>query len=272
MAYRCLPQGLAVLAAAIAVVRPAGAGEPLQPAPPQPSLELWTGGQTFGGEWSIYTGATWAPFGSVHEDGFRLRAVLGTGAYGLTGTDAGGSVAFGDILAGYHTQYGPVTLKLLAGLTIAEHSPVGQASTSGLGGTALGPKVLLETWWSLSPRAWASLDLGLAMPFVHATDGIADWGEPKRIDCTCRLRVGWKVWQTLSLGLEGGAGGALAPTLRSFWANSGPAENGMAYAGGFLRYEWAGGEVSISAGGILDGDEPEGRAHAFGTVSLLTRF
>jgi len=267
MAYRCpfrALQGLAVMSMAVAIAAGlpdrAAAGEPK--APLTPAMEIWSGVQAFGTEWSVYTGASWAPFDSVRKDGLRLRAVLGGGAY------PGGSVAFGDLLIGYHKQLGPVTLKLLAGLTLAEYSPSEPLSPAkSLDGTALGPKVLLETWWTISPNAWASLDLGLAMPFLHMADDMGDPLDPKRIDCTCRLRIGWRVWGELSLGVEGGSGGPLALSLQSL-----PPRNGTAFAGGFLRYEWAGGEVSISGGAFLDGDDHEGSTRPFGTVSALTRF
>jgi hypothetical protein len=260
MAYRCQSralQGLAVLAAAIAgLACRAAAGEPGPP--PSPSLETWSGGQAFGAEWSLYGGASWAPFGSVREDGFRLRAALGSGAY------PGASVAFGDILIGYHMQLGPVTLKLLGGLTVAAHTPT--EPTSLLAGTAFGPKALVETWWTITDKAWTSLDLAVAMPYLQTDDRMADTTDPNRIDYTGRLRVGWKVWPELSAGFEGGAGGPLAPTLQTIW------QSGQTFAGGFLRYEWASGEVSISGGALLGGDTREGHTRPFGTVSVLTRF
>src|SRR5262245_1834532 len=70
--------------------------------PEVPHLEIWSGGEGYAEVWSAYAGASWAPFGNVREDGFRVRLVLGTGGYD------GGSVAFGDVLIGYHKQIGPV--------------------------------------------------------------------------------------------------------------------------------------------------------------------
>jgi hypothetical protein len=46
----------------------------------------------------------------------------------------------------------------------------------------------------------------------------------------------------------------------------------VARAGGFFRYEWASGEVSVSGGVLTGGDGPAGHTHPFGTVSVLTRF
>jgi hypothetical protein len=264
MAYGCpsrVLQGLAALAAVIASLACRAAADEPDPSP-SPSLETWSGAQVFGAEWSLYGGASWAPFGSVRENGFRLRAVLGSGAY------PGASVAFGDVLIGYHMQLGPLTLKLLGGLTVAAHSPT--EPTSLLAGTALGPKALVETWWTITDKAWTSLDLAVAIPYMQTADGMADAVDPNRIDYTGRLRVGWKLWPELSVGFEGGAGGPLAPTLHTIWQNGW--QNGQTFAGGFLRYEWASGEVSVSGGALLGGDEREGHTRPFGTVSVLTRF
>jgi cellulose biosynthesis protein BcsS len=270
MAYRCpwsALLGLTALAVAIAELAcPVQADTLEQPAqiPPQPQLEtphleMWAGGQGFAAEWSAYSGASWAPFGSVCEDGLRLRAVLGSGAY------AGGRLAFADVLIGYHKQLGPVTLKLFGGLTVADYFPT--EPTSMLEGTALGPKALVETWWTVTDRTWVSLDFAFALPHLHlAHIDMADEVDPYRIDYTGRIRLGWRLWPELSVGVEGGAGGPLAPTLQTTW------QTGAAHAGGFLRYEWATGEVSVSGGVSLGGDEREGHAHPFGTVSVLTRF
>ena len=41
---------------------------------------MWAGAEVFHQVWSLYAGGTYAPFGSVREDGFRVRAVTGYGA------------------------------------------------------------------------------------------------------------------------------------------------------------------------------------------------
>jgi hypothetical protein len=94
-----------------------------------------------------------------------------------------------------------------------------------------------------------------------------DAGEDaNRVDYNGRIRLGWRLWPELSVGFEGGAGGPMAPALQT------TLQSGLARAGGFLRYEWAGGEASISGGVFVGGDEREGRVHPFATVSVLTRF
>jgi hypothetical protein len=221
-----------------------GAGAQAEPpdAPSLPRVEMWSGGEAFQNIfWSVYGGAHVAPFGGVHEDGLRLRGVLGHGNH------RSGAVGFADVLVGYHKQVGPVTLKLLAGMTVVDHHP--STPLAAMEGTSFGAKGILEAWWNITDRAWASADLSRAS--LH-------------MEYASRVRLGWRVWPELSLGLEGGAAGASVPT----W------ERDIARVGGFLRYEWAGGEVSISGGVAVDGAKGEwdGRPEPFGTVAVLTRF
>jgi hypothetical protein len=214
---------------------------------------MWSGGEAFAEVWSAHTGATWAPFGGVQEEGLRVRAVVGAGAYGS------GRVAFGDALIGYHRQLGPVTLKVFGGIALADRPSA--ESTSTRAGMALGAKAVAETWWAATDEAWVSADLSFTLPDVSRRAG--DGG---RVDYGSRIRLGWRLWPELwpelSVGLEGGAGGFLVPAL----------EHGSTRAGGFLRYEWSGGEVSISGGLMIEGGDDRGPAHPFGTVSVLTRF
>ena len=195
----------------------------------------------------------YAPFGSVREDGFRVRAVAGYGAYRYSSprwTGAGtqvlefhGTIAFADLLAGYHKQWGPVTIKILGGLTAADQNVDDPESTSG--GAGVGAKVVLETWWNITDKAWTSVDLSWTT--LHDIYG-------------ARVRVGWRLWPQVSVGLEGGATGN--------W------DYDTARLGGFVRYEWASGEVSLSGG--LSGDGPNSGwvdVHGpFATFNMLTRF
>ncbi len=218
----------------------AQAEEPEAQSPPR--VETWSGGEAFQHVWSVYGGATVAPFGGVRDDGFRLRGVLGYADYGK------GVTAFGDLLIGYHKQLGPVTIKVFGGLTVAEHASNLSELWLPPQGTEYGGKGVLEAWWNISDQAWASADLSFGSTHM-------DYGG--------RIRLGWRLWPELSAGLEGGSGGTAEPDL----------ERDTARIGGFLRYEWATGEVSISGGWAAEGTwlEREGPA-PFGTVSLLTRF
>jgi hypothetical protein len=197
---------------------------------------------------SVYSGAVWAPFGSVREDGVRLRGLIGYEAYGLGhGHFDNGSVAFGDLLIGYHAQLGPLTIKIFGGLAVLDYTPDPGDPDPALAGNQFGGKGVLEAWWNIADQAWASLDL---------SSGTLD------MDYASRVRLGWRFWPELSAGLEGGSGGTLAPALDLL---------DTARVGGFLRYEWASGEVSVS-GGMAFEEERDGASGAFGTVAVLTRF
>jgi Cellulose biosynthesis protein BcsS len=212
-----------------------------QDAPPSgpavPRFELWSGAEVFHRVWSLYGGGQYAPFGSIREDGFRVRVTAGTQQHQVHGT-----TSFSDLLAGYHKQLGPVTIKVLGGLTVANQSVDDPQASSG---TEMGGKAVLETWWNITDRAWTSVDASWTT--LHDVYG-------------SRARLGWRLWPELSIGLEGGATGT--------W------DYDSARAGAFVRYEWASGEVSLSGG--VSGDGPRSGwvdvQGPFGTVSLLTRF
>jgi Cellulose biosynthesis protein BcsS len=219
------------------------AEEPEAQGPPQ--VETWSGAEVFQRVWSVYGGATVAPFGGVQDDGFRLRGVLGYADYGR------GVTAFGDLLIGYHKQLGPLTIKVFGGLTVTDHIPDPSEQFPPLQGTEYGGKGVLEAWWNVTDQTWASADLSFGSTHM-------DYGG--------RIRLGWRLWPEPSAGLEGGSGGTAEPDL----------ERDTTRVGGFLRYEWASGEVSISGGWAAEGSWSQWREREdpapFGTVSILTRF
>ena len=231
-------------------------------APPPARFEMGAGAQAFSHAWSLYTGVTAAPFAGLDRDGVRLRAAGGYGSYHYTGRRAvgvssrivkfKGETAFGDLLAGYQKQLGSVTLKGFAGLMAAEHRMSPDDPETAIRGGGLGAKLVLETWWTISERAWSSVDVS--------------WGS-LHDSYAARGRLGWRLLPALSVGARDGAAGNL--------------ECDVARVGGFLRYEWAAGEVSASGGWsndkLLDGRQSAGAGLAqsstpFATVSWLTQF
>jgi hypothetical protein len=222
--------------------------------------EVWSGAQAYGHVWSLYSGAAVAPFGSIRDDGWRVRAVAGYGADRYSGPRAvgagpplvftfKGTGSFADLLLGYHQQLGPVTLKAYAGVSLADRQVTPNDPESLIHGTGLGGKIALETWWNLSDQAWTSIDVS--------------WGSLYR-SYAGRARLGWRLTPALSLGLEAGAAGNL--------------ECDILRAGGFLRYEWTSGELSLSGGAsndkLLDSGGPAVARSStpFVTLSWLTRF
>jgi hypothetical protein len=211
-------------------------------------MEAWVGGEDFVGIWAIYTGANLAPFGGIHEDGFRVRAVLGYGDYDT------GRVSFAELLLGYHKQLGPLTLKVLAGMAVAEHRP--REEHPAVEGTGLGGKGILEAWWNIADQYWLAADLAGAL---------LEMERGSRVEYAGRIRLGWRFRPELSVGLEGGARGTpfVAP------------DRDVSRAGVFMRYEWMGTEVSVSGGlAVIDAfeDERQRATGPYGTVSVSTRF
>jgi hypothetical protein len=223
-------------------------------------FEFWAGAQASRQVWSLYTGTTVAPFADIQEDGLRLRVVGGYGAYRYAGPRAvgvsseivhfKGTVSFSDLLAGYQKQFGPVTVKAFAGLAVAQYRLEPDDPETTIRGPGVGAKGALETWWTITDRAWSSLDVSWST--LH--DSYA-----------ARARLGWRFLPAVSAGLEAGA--------------AGNRESDIARAGGFIRYEWTGGEISASGG--LSSDrlwQGAGRASLtqsnapFATVSWLARF
>jgi hypothetical protein len=185
-------------------------------------FEAWTGAQAYRHVWSAYTGVTIAPFGTIEHDGWRLRIVGGYGAdryAGPSGTRFKAATSFADVLAGYHSQLGPLTVKVFAGAAMLDRQIEPDDPVARIRGTDLGGKAALETWLNLGDRAWAAVDLSWAS--LHQ-------------DYSGRLRLGWRLTPGLSSGIEVGAVGNFdADVLRT---------------AAFLRYETASGEVSLTAG------------------------
>ena len=196
-----------------------------------------------------------APFGAITADGLRLRATGGYGAFrysGLRPVGAGsqlvsfrGTVSFADVLLGYHKQLGPLTLKAYAGAMATQHLIDPFDPEAAVQGSGLGGKVALETWWTISEQAWASLDVSYGS--LHES-------------YAGRLRLGWRLLPALSAGMEAGA--------------AGNTDGDSGRIGAFLRYEWERGEIATSAGLLTDWadiekTDPRG---AFATISWMNRF
>lgn len=220
--------------------------------------EAWAGADASALGWSAYTGLTAALFGDLRESGWRLRA---SGSYGeyrysrsywdsaakdeLNLRFTGHRWAF-DTLVGYQHSWGPLTVKAFAGITqvrkldsAAPGSPIALDDENGFQGDRLGLKLALETWTRLSHWGFLQAD--------------ASWSQPTDSYAT-RLRLGYRLSPAWSIGPEISAFGNLLPD--------------QGRVGGFVRFEWGRGEVSLSAGmgGDQRLDEP------YGSVNALFRF
>ena len=219
-------------------------------APPKPetppSFESWLGVEATPDVWSVYSGVTWAPAGSVREDGVRVRVASGVGAYRYRTFIDGvryriyGVTGFGDVLGGYQAALGALTIKAFAGVTYDGHALRPDDPSNAVDDGKIGGKAVLETWLNLGPGDWVSLDLSGAS--AHQT-------------YYSRLRLGHRLTPQLSVGLEGGAFG------------NEKTDNGR--GGGFIRYEWDKGEISASGGVTGDIAKP---TTPYATLLYLSRF
>lgn len=202
-----------------------------------PSREAWIGAESTANVWSLYSGLTWAPLGSVREDGWRVRMVGGYGQYKFDPTSHGAS-AFGEIFGGYHWTLGALTLKAFVGATF--EGAVSADLANPFLDRLVGGKGVIEAWQNLGELDWAAVDLAWSSTHesIHA-----------------RLRLGHRVTSSLSLGVEAAA----------FSSTAGETVRG----GGLARYEWDAGEVSISGGALRDQIHP---ATPYATVVYLSRF
>ena len=255
-----LGAALAAGVAAAGLAAPVRAADAIGEGQTKPHVELYSGAEAFRHAWSLYSGATLAPFGGLLEDGLRLRVTGGYGAYSYSGlrafgptshmVDFDGKAGFADLLIGYHQQLGPLTLKVFGGVTASQHQITPDDPETAIRGRGLGGKAVLEAWWNMTERTWTTLDLSWAS--LHDS-------------YSARARLGWRFTPALSAGLEAGAGGNV--------------EADIARLGAFVRYEWASGEFTVSGGlandslladignpRTLDASVP------YATVSWLTRF
>ena len=223
------------------------------------SREVWSGADVSSNLWLVYSGATVAPFGQIHENGLRMRAVVGYGEYTYTSKAAvekkfDAKTAFADVLVGYLYRYNSLTAKAFVGVSFVDHD-ITPFDTGNISiGSALGAKGVLEFWYNSGPKAWSSLDL--AYSTAHETASV-------------RMRSGYRLWPQVSIGVEGSLnidGQAQCkirlPTQKGCHLKDNDTDVksllDFGRTGLFARYEWTGGEVSVSAGGLGQFVDAEG--------------
>jgi hypothetical protein len=220
-------------------------------------------------QWLAYSGMTVAPWSSnIYSDGWRLRVGGGYGQYtydrGVSDNGGCGTLqtaacryhsehyrvdhSYAEALIGYYLRLGQLTAKAFAGASMSSEQHAKSDLKSKSDGTEYGAKGVLELWLNMGDDAWTSLD------FSYATT---------RNETSARWRSGWRIQPWLSVG----------PELRyDKNIESGEGEwNGR--AGLFVRYEWAGGEVSL-AGGVSErvGDWASEDASPYGTLNVLFQY
>ena len=277
---RLAPQVRIGLAGALVVALTMQRAMPLsaEPAASPGWREVWTGADISTDVWLIYSGVTVAPMGHIHSEGIRMRAAGGYGEYRYSDTPFGGEARtfnakthFADVLVGYQTRFGELTAKAFIGASLISHDIAPIDEETLVIGSDVGIKGVLELWLNMGPNAWTSLDLSWST--AHETR-------------TARFRTGYRVWPSISVGLEGGVNvdaqgecrmqekdgkGCLLVHTETY-----EAADLLDYsrAGVFVRHEWSSGEVSVS-GGVLGGSfrgDDVSSLNPYGTVTWLTQF
>jgi hypothetical protein len=220
------------------------------PATAEPWRELWAGVDASAHVWLFYSGVTVAPNAGLFENGLRLRAATGYGGYTYFGERRGEAVIFNattgyaEAMIGYLQRYGPLTAKAFVGFTAIKHEVEPLDPENPVQGQKYGPKIATEFWLNMGPSAWGQLDASWTS--AHST-------------AAARTRVGYRIYGDISLGVEG-----------AFNSNDmGEDVRG----GGFVRWAWTGGELSLAggfAGRYIDASSELSDPYA--TVNWLTQF
>lgn len=233
------------------VSNPAYADQPAAPkASREPWRQTWGGAQVVGSDWSVYSGTTVAPSGSISQPGWRLRATGGYGEYRYHGVNRLGPTptlqrfkgrsAFSDLLAGYQWQAGDWTIKAFAGASIIGHVISPRDLDNPVSGTHFGATAVVETWFNISRETWLSNSVSWSSVFrTYKAD----------------MRLGTRLTDNLDIGLEAAVTGDQMH------------DNGR--AGGFIQFHV--GETEIRASSGVSGDR-DGNTDVYGTLNLLFTF
>lgn len=233
--------------------------------------EVWIGADATARSWLLYSGMTLAPFTGIHDDGLRFRFASGYGQYRWKGrvvagngdrARGSGDYTYVDGLVGYLTRTGPLTTKAFAGVSLASHTirelalPTGPGFDPGdtpISGDEIGVKLALEFWLNLGSKGWTSLDLN----WTQAHDAYS-----------ARWRAAYRVWPTVSLGVEAIVNGDERYDVGKLVDDPG-LEHLNRRGGAFIRYEWFGGEVSLAGGVSASADT---NTTPYATLNWITQF
>jgi hypothetical protein len=241
--------------------------------------EAWAGGEVARKTWSVHSGVTWAPFGTLNETGLRLRMVGGFGGASYTGTKpvsdpcgiflpcirpAQDSIQqtyraqsrFADLLFGYQFRVGELTLKAFAGAVLVDRKTTPFDEFAQMQGRFVGAKLVAEAWYNITPQFWSATDLAV----ISNERGFG-----------ARQRFGWRILEQISIGVDAGVRGHLEGAFG--------VEQGVNHMriGALLRYDWPGGEVSATGGWAFDKERSSGETRwssgdPFAMVTVLMKF
>ena len=199
----------------------------LAPAAAQdPHAEIFTGLDASNNAVSGYLGAGYAFGKGRYAPGWRVRAVGSLGSYGTLfggGSDLGatfnGDASYGAALLGYQLRDDTLIVKLFAGVEAEDQSINPRDPDNAVQGSAVGLKLVAESWLDVSPLWFLSADAAYGTAFQQY------WS---------LARVGRRFGPRLSLGLEGGA--------------LGNEEYNAGRGGGFVRADLRAVELTLSGG------------------------
>lgn len=194
-----------------------------------PRAELFTGFEASDNYASGYVGGGYAFGKGLYENGLRLRAVGSYSRYhydstflinGLyVPTHFEGEGTFSAALVGYQFTPGLVIVKLFAGIEAEDQRITPHDPDNSVQGSEIGLRLQAEIWREISPRMFLSADAAYGTAFQEY----------------CSLvRLGYRLWPRLSLGIEGGA--------------LGNEEYDAGRGGGFARVNFRNVEMTLSGG------------------------
>ena len=238
--------------------------------------ESWSGVDIAKDNWLLYSGVTVAPFGHIHESGWRMRFAGGYGQYKYQGNRATGptpqiqsfaaATHYGDALIGYLERWGPLTAKAFAGISYLAHDIAPLDPDNLVTGDDIGFKGALELWLDIGDMGFASLDA--SWNTAHNTRNV-------------RSRLGARVAPNWSSGLEAWLNLDDQSDCDLGWNDTAACYGDektelldYTRAGLFLRYDWDGGELSLSSGvsGGSFGSSGNASPEPYATLNWLTQF
>lgn len=142
----------------------------------------------------VWTGITAIPFGTLGDDGLRLRAMGGAGQYEYrtsavaSGTNKG-TITSGELLVGYHKSFGATVLTSYVGLDAKNYSLKNPDPANPESGSRTGVKAAIELYTRTAPD-W----------FVTAYGNISSVFQ----NYSARAAVHYELTPGFALGAEGG--------------------------------------------------------------------
>lgn len=239
--------------------------------------ETWSGVDVAQDNWLVYSGITVAPFSHIHEPGPRIRLSGGYGQYGYSGNRSIGpnpqiqsfsaQTYYGDALVGYLERYGPLTAKAFAGFSYIAHDVSPFDPENLVTGDEIGFKGALELWLNIGSYGFASLDMSWSTAYDTRNT---------------RARIGARMTPSLSAGLEGWLNLDDQSDCDMGWDDSSACYADVrtdlldyTRTGIFVRYEWDGGELSLSggvSGGSFRSSADSAAAEPYATLNWMTQF